>query len=207
MNLATIAIIFAAGFVVMTPIGPVSSICIRRSLIYGRRAGIAAGAGDAAAIATYATIGASGSTLVPRIFAPYATLWHLGISFVLVVVAIVIWRTRPSLPKVAAQTRGSLAGGFGAALAIALANPADIVLFAALFAGLGITVQTPLEHVLFGLTIFTGGCAYWIAMACFLERWRIGLTTVRMMWLNRTCSAFMLTGAAASLFSLAKSGI
>jgi threonine/homoserine/homoserine lactone efflux protein len=205
MNLITLAMIFAAGFVIMTPIGPVSTICIRRSLIYGRRAGIIAGAGDAAAIATYATIGVTGSTLLPHFFAPFATLWHLGISFVLVAVAILIWRTRPTLPKAASQTRASLAGGFGATLAIALANPADIVLFAALFAGLGIAIHTPLEHVIFCVTIFAGGCAYWIAMACLLDRWRAGLTIARMMWLNRSCSAFMLIGAAASLVSLARS--
>jgi putative LysE/RhtB family amino acid efflux pump len=205
MKIATLAIVFAVGFVIMTPIGPVSTICIRRALIYGRHAGIVAGAGDAAAVATYATIGVTGSTFLPRLFAPFTTVWHIGIAVALVVVAVLIWRTRPTLPKVASQTRTGFAGGFGAALAIALANPADIVLFAALFAGLGIAVHTPLQYVLFCGMIFAGGCAYWVAMACFLDRWRTGLTTTRIMWLNRVCSAFMLSGAAASLVSLAKS--
>jgi putative LysE/RhtB family amino acid efflux pump len=206
MNIGTLGMIFAAGFVIMTPIGPVSTICIRRSLMYGRRAGITAGAGDAAAVATYATIGTTGSTLLPHVFAPFATLLHIAVAFVLFAVAVILWRTQPTLPSMAAQTRLSrtiLAAGFAAALGIALANPADIVVFGALFAGLGIVVHTPLQHIFFCATIFAGGCAYWIAMACFLDRWREGLTTVRMLWLNRACSAFMLIGGTASLVSLA----
>ncbi len=206
MTITALVIVFLAGFVIMTPIGPVSTICIRRSLMFGRRAGVVAGAGDAAAIAVYGTIGVSGSTYLPHAFASFTTLWHVAIAVLLVVIAIFIWRARPTLPTLSPTTGGTLLGGFGAALAIALANPADIILFAALFASLGVVVHTPLDRVLFAGAIFSGGCAYWIAMAYFLERWRVGLTTARMRWLNRTCSAFMFIGAAASLASLARPG-
>jgi putative LysE/RhtB family amino acid efflux pump len=204
VEIATLATIFAAGFVVMTPVGPVSTICIRRALIYGPRAGIAAGAGDAVAVAAYASIGVTGSAFLPRVLAPFTTAWHVVISVVLVGVAIVMWRARPALLKIAAPSRAHLMSGFGAALAIALANPADIILFAALFARLGGAVHTPLEHALFFATFLAGGIAYWIALALFLDRWRAGLTTTRLMWLNRACSALMLSGAVASLASLAR---
>lgn len=204
MNVVTLATIFAAGFIVMTPVGPVSTICIRRSLIFGPRAGIAAGAGDAAAVAVYASIGTAGSAFLPRFIAPFTTFWHLAISLVLVIVAILLWRSRPTLPKMAADSNTHLAGGFGAALALALANPADIVLFGALFAGLGIAIRTPLEHGLFFLTFFAGGVVYWTVVALFLNRWRGGLTKARVVWLNRACSGFMMVGAGASLFSLVR---
>jgi putative LysE/RhtB family amino acid efflux pump len=204
MNIATLATVFAAGFIIMTPVGPVSTICIRRALIYGRRAGIIAGAGDAVAVAIYATIGVTGGTLLPRLFAPFATLWHLCVAVVLVVVAVLIWRSRPALPEPAARTSSGLASGFAAALAIALANPADIVIFAALFTGLGVNVHTLLQDVLFYGAIFAGGCAYWVALVFFLDRWRAGLTASNMRWLNRASSALMLVAAAASLFSLAR---
>jgi threonine/homoserine/homoserine lactone efflux protein len=204
VGILTLATIFAAGFVIMTPVGPVSTICIRRTLIYGPRAGIIAGAGDAVAVATYATIGVTGSTLLPRFFAPFAIVWHIVIAIALVFVAIMIWRSRPLLPKIASQNRANLASGFGATLALALANPADIVLFAALFTGLGIVVHTPLEHALFYGTILAGGCAYWTALAFLLKRWRAGLTTGRIVWLNRSCSALMVAAAVTSLVSLAR---
>jgi putative LysE/RhtB family amino acid efflux pump len=202
----TLATIFAAGFIVMTPVGPVSSICIRRALIFGPRAGIAAGAGDAIAVAVYASIGTAGGAFLPRFLAPFTMFWHLAISLVLLVVAILMWRSRPILPKIAVQRRAHLAGGFGAALALALANPADIVLFGALFAGLGIAIRTPLEHGIFFFMFFAGGIVYWIALALFLNRWRDGLTTARLVWLNRTCSGFMIVGAGTSLFSLVRVG-
>jgi threonine/homoserine/homoserine lactone efflux protein len=204
MNLATLAMIFAAGFIIMTPVGPVSTICIRRALIYGRRAGIVAGAGDAVAVAIYATIGVTGGTLVPRLFAPFATVWHLCVAAVLIVVAALIWRSRPTLPDAGERTRSDMAGGFAAALAIALANPADIVIFAALFTGLGVNVHTLLQDVLFYGAIFAGGCAYWVALVLLLDRWRAGLTTTHVRWLNRASSALMLVAAVASLISLTR---
>jgi len=172
--------------------------------VYGPRAGIAAGAGDAVAVAIYASIGVTGSGLLPHLLAPYTTAWHVVVSVVLVGVAIIMWRARPRLSQSASPSRAHLMGGFGAALAIALANPADIVLFAALFAALGIVVHSPLEHVLFFVSFFAGGVVYWVVLALFLNRWRAGLTTARVMWLNRVCSCFMLIGAVASLVSLVR---
>ncbi len=204
MHAITLAIVFGAGFVIMTPVGPVSTICIRRALIYGPRAGIAAGIGDALAVATYATLGVTGSTLLPRFFASYSTIWHIGIAVVLVLVAIILWKARPLLPKTETATNATLAGGFGATLAIALANPADIVLFGALFAGLGIVVSSALDHLVFYLTIFAGGLAYWVAVSLILNRWRSGLTTNRVMWLNRASSALMVVAAVASVVSLVR---
>jgi putative LysE/RhtB family amino acid efflux pump len=204
MNIATFATVFAAGFIIMTPVGPVSTICIRRALIYGRWAGIIAGAGDAVAVAIYATIGVTGGTLLPRLFAPFATIWHLCVAAVLVIVAAVIWRARPALPDASTRTRSGLASGFAAALAIALANPADIVIFAALFTGLGVNVHTLLQDVLFYGTIFAGGCAYWVALVFFLDRWRAGLTVAHVRWLNRASAALMLVAAIASLVTLTR---
>jgi threonine/homoserine/homoserine lactone efflux protein len=144
VSAVALATVFAAGFLIMTPVGPVSTICIRRALLHGSWAGIAAGAGDALAVAVYATIGVAGGDLLPRFFAPYAKVWHIVVALVLVLVAVIIWRSRPLMPKTRPTDSATLAGGFGATLAIALANPADIVLFGALFAGLGIALYTPL---------------------------------------------------------------
>jgi putative LysE/RhtB family amino acid efflux pump len=205
VSAVALATVFAAGFLIMTPVGPVSTICIRRALLHGSWAGIAAGAGDALAVAVYATIGVAGGDLLPRFFAPYAKVWHIVVALVLVLVAVIIWRSRPLMPKTRPTDSATLAGGFGATLAIALANPADIVLFGALFAGLGIALYTPLAHVLFALTIFAGGCAYWIALALLLSRWREALTTGRIMWLNRASAGLMVAAASASLISLMQS--
>jgi putative LysE/RhtB family amino acid efflux pump len=148
VSIATLALIFSAGFITMTPIGPVSTICIRRALLYGPRAGMSAGAGDAVAVALYATIGVTGSAILPRLFAPFATIWHILIGLALIGVAVLMWRSRPMLPSIAKRTRAGFIHGFGAALALALANPADIVLFAALFAGLGVAAHTPMQYAL-----------------------------------------------------------
>jgi threonine/homoserine/homoserine lactone efflux protein len=202
MQALTAAIVFLAGFLIMTPVGPVSTICIRRALILGPLAGVVAGAGDAIAVAVYATLGVTGSTLIPRFFAHYSTVWHIVIALVLALVAVILWKAPPIVPKPDATNNATLVSGFGAALAIALANPADIVLFGALFAGLGVAVTTPADHVLFCASIFLGGCTYWLAVALILNHWRTSLTAGRVVWLNRASAALMLTAACASLASL-----
>ena len=149
-------------------------------------------------------IGVTASALVTRFFAPFATLWHIAVALILIAVAILIWRAKLELPKVETPQRAILAGGFGAALAMTLANPGDIVLFAAVFAGLGVAVHTPLDHLLFCLTIFAGGCVYWIVLALLLDRWRAGLSAGHIRWLNRGSAALMVVAAAATLVSLAR---
>jgi len=205
-SLVAIAMIFAVGFLIMAPVGPVSTICIRRALMYGPRAGAIAGAGAAVAVALYATIGVTGTGIITRFFAPFAMLWQLIVAAALLVVAVLIGRAKPELPDLESRTRAILAGGFGAALALTLANPADILLFAAIFAGLRITVHTPLEHVTFAAAIFAGGCCYWVVLSLLIRRWRNALTAEHIRWVNRTCSLLMIAAAAATLASVARAG-
>jgi threonine/homoserine/homoserine lactone efflux protein len=110
------------------------------------------------------------------------------------------------LPKIAAPTGATLFGGFAATLALALANPADIVVFAALFEGLRVVVQTPAEVALFCTAILLGGCAYWVVLALVLDRYRGQMTTGRMVVLNRAASTLMVVGAGASLMSIRATG-
>ena len=204
MNILTLAIIFIVGFVVMAPVGPVSTICIRRSLLFGWLAGLTCGAGDAIAVALYATIGITGSTLMINVLKPFTTISHILIAIVLLIVALVIWKAKPQLPETAVPTTTNLAVGFVLTLGITLMNPGDIVLFAAIFAGIGITVHSVLEYVLFYSAMFLGGITYWVVLVLFLNKWRLSMTTRHIMILNRVCAGLMTAVAAASLFSIDK---
>jgi threonine/homoserine/homoserine lactone efflux protein len=204
MSLLVLALVFIVGFIIMTPIGPVSTICIRQSLLYGRRAGILAGAGDAAAVAIYASMGVAGSTLLTHFFAPYTSILHVAVTIILLAAAIIIWKSKPILPELSVPKTTHLVSGFLAALLMALANPADIVLFAALFAGLGVIIHSPIEHSLFFITMFAGGSIYWIVVSLLIHNWRLNFKSSHIIWFNRACSLMLSLGAFASLGTLIK---
>src|SRR5512136_1386879 len=52
------------GFVIAAPVGPIGTLCARRTLTHGRRAGFASGMGAATADAIYGFIAAFGLTVI-----------------------------------------------------------------------------------------------------------------------------------------------
>ena len=55
---------FVLGFAIAASVGPISTLCLRRTLVEGRAVGLASGLGVATADATYGAIAAFGLTAV-----------------------------------------------------------------------------------------------------------------------------------------------
>ena len=127
----------ALGFAVAAPVGPMSLLCMRRTLADGFPAGFLSGLGVATADAIYGAVAAFGLVAVsgvlvglgpwPRLVGA-AALLYLGVSTL---------RSRPPAADREARSDG-LVGMFASTLALTLANPSTILSFAALFAGLGL---------------------------------------------------------------------
>ena len=204
MNILMWATVFCVGCVVMTPVGPVSTIIIRRSLLFGWSAGVIAAIGDCLAVVIYATIGVTGSTFLTHSLVPFTMISHLIVAFVLAIVAMIMWSAKPKLPETNMPSTTNLISGFAMTFGLAMMNPADSILFAAVFAGLGIVIHTPLEYVVFFTLMFAGGLAYWVVLVSFLNKWRFSLKPVHIMVLNRVCAGLMGVVSASSLFSITK---
>ncbi|MFI5336076.1 MAG: LysE family transporter, partial [Opitutales bacterium] len=52
------------GFAIAVPVGPIGFLCLRRTLVYGRRTGFVSGLGAASADALYGLVAALGLTAV-----------------------------------------------------------------------------------------------------------------------------------------------
>jgi threonine/homoserine/homoserine lactone efflux protein len=170
------------GFTIAAAVGPISLLCIRRTLADGRVVGLVSGLGVATADATYGAIAAFGLTAITDLLVDWRrALAVVGGLFLLWIA----WRTIRTVPGEAATTsddRRGLAGAYLSTLGLTLTNPMTILSFAALFVGLGVTAEDAAGATLLTLGVFLGSAAWWVVLVTVVGALRSRLTTV---WLRR----------------------
>lgn len=166
------------GFTIAAAVGPISVLCIRRTLAEGRLVGLASGMGVATADATYGAIAAFGLTALTDLLIDWRrALGLVGGSFLLWLA----WKTIRSVPGEAATTgtspkRRGLVGAYLSILGLTLTNPLTILSFAALFVGLGVTGGDAAGATALTLGVFTGSAAWWVVLVTVVGAVRGRLT-------------------------------
>lgn len=181
------------GLAIAAPLGPIGALCIQRTLARGFWAGAAGGLGTAAADATYAAAAAAGfaafSAFLARISLP---LGLIGGAFLLWLA----WKGWPrgtvtATPARAAEGRGLLATA-ATTWALTMTNPATILSFAAIFAGLGLAdAAGPLSPVLVVTGIFAGSMLWWIFLSGTVAALHHRLPATFAIWTARVSSLMM----------------
>lgn len=166
------------GFTIAAAVGPISLLCIRRTLAEGRLVGFASGMGVATADATYGAIAAFGLTAVTDLLVDWRrALGIIGGGFLLWLA----WRTYRSVPSEDAATgdgngRRGLPRAYISTLGLTLTNPMTILSFAALFVGLGVTAGDPAGATLLTLGVFVGSATWWVVLVAAVGALRSRLT-------------------------------
>jgi threonine/homoserine/homoserine lactone efflux protein len=173
------------GFTIAAAVGPISLLCIRRTLAEGRVIGLVSGMGVATADATYGAIAAFGLTAISDLLVDWRrALGIVGGAFLLWLA----WRTLRSVPGEAAGTedgaRRGLPGAYLSTLALTLTNPMTILSFAALFVGLGVTGGTAAGASLLTLGVFAGSAAWWVVLVAAVGALRSRLTATGLRRVN-----------------------
>ncbi|MCE6953176.1 LysE family translocator [Cereibacter sphaeroides] len=153
------------GLAIAAPLGPIGALCIQRTLSHGFRAGVAGGLGTALADASYAAAAAAG-------FAAFAAaLDRIALPLGLLGGAFLIWlgvqglRRRAEAEPAAVAPRG-LWSTLATTFLLTLANPATILSFAAIFAGLGLAREAdPAAAALVVAGVFAGSMLWWVVLA------------------------------------------
>ncbi|MFZ5791077.1 MAG: LysE family translocator [Pseudomonadota bacterium] len=192
----------AIGFAIAAPVGPIGLLCIRRSLTQGRLAGFVTGLGAAAADGLYGAIGAFGVTAISALLVGQQG-W-LGLAGGLFLVWLGLSGMRQPLPTEAATApRGArhLAGFFASTFALTLTNPATILSFAAVFAGLGLGGAG--SHVAAAAMIagvFLGSAAWWLLLSGAVAWLGSRLGPAVLVWVNRLSGLVLLGFGAAAIW-------
>ena len=181
------------GMAVAAPVGPMSLLCIHRTLDRGRGAGLVFGAGVAAADLTYAAIAAFGVTAVSSLLLA-GTFWIKLVGSLLLVVLGV----RISLAAPRADNRASSAGSGGrtflTAYGLTMTNPPTILFFAGIFASVA-SIASVSRSFTFAAGVFAGSMLWWAILTTLVSKSAALFRPSVMLWINRV-SGIVLIGFA-----------
>jgi len=192
----------AIGLSIAAPVGPISLLCLRRSLAHGRSTGLASGLGAATADGLYGAIAAFGLTSVSGVLMAQQHWFAVIGGLLLIAIGARIAVSRP--PSDGLLTRGAgLAAAYASTFVLTLSNPVTILMFAAIFAGLGIAAQAESARSAALLTAgaFLGSAAWWVILSAGVGATRSRFTPVSLLWVNRVSGAVI---AAFGLAALAR---
>lgn len=126
------------GIALSMPMGPISILCIQRTLYYGIRIGLITAIGSALADGVFGSIAAFGLTAISDFLSGYQFWIHLLGAAFLLYLGIIMLRTPPRVIDTDLQQTTTSTRAFVSAFFMTITNPITIFSFMALFAGLGL---------------------------------------------------------------------
>lgn len=182
------------GIAVAAPVGPMSLLCMRRTLAQGWRQGMAVGLGIAAGDATYGLVAGLGLAGVSAFMLAHQKPLHLAAGLVLVWLGLRTWRQAARAGEVAPADAavGGLARTCGGALLLTLTNPMTIVMFAAVLAALapkgGMSPAGALATV---AGVFLGSLLWWCGVVGAVAAFRHAIGPKVRAWIDRATGIFL----------------
>jgi len=189
------------GFTIAAAVGPITLLVVRRTIDHGGVYGFASGLGVATADATYGAIAAFGLTAITSLLVSNHALLGLVGGLVIVVLGIRIARSRPTGPAADGERPG-LAGAFASIYALTMTNPLTIVLYAGVFAGIGLVAGSSfLDAAVLTLAVWAGSTLWWVLL-CSVVAWLRGrVSTTALLWVNRVSGAALVVFGALAVIS------
>ncbi|MBA2393388.1 MAG: LysE family transporter [Ktedonobacteraceae bacterium] len=181
------------GLSIAAAVGPISILCIQRTLERGQLYGLVSGLGAATADAFYGSIAAFGLTIIST-FLLNQQLWiHLLGGIFLLYLGIKTLRTRPAERAAVARAQ-NYPGAYLSTLLLTLTNPTTILSFIAIFAGIGVggASKSYLAAAIVVGGVFLGSALWWVILTSGVSLLRKKFTPRWLLWINR-CSGIVIT--------------
>ena len=183
---------FAVGFAIAVPVGPIGVLCIRRSLAHGVRAGLAVGMGAAVADACYGAVAGFGLSTVSAYLLAVEEILGIAGGLVLITLGLRTVLAEPSHTQ-ATVTGKSLWSAFLGTFLLTLTNPASVLSFLAIYAGLGLaTALSATGASVFVLGVLLGSATWWFILANVAGSLRGHMNRDWMQTLNRLSGSLVL---------------
>lgn len=192
------------GLAIAAPVGPIGLLCIRTTLMHGRKAGLATGAGAACADAVYAVIGVFGVVIVTQFLNENIFALRLIGGLFLLYLGMTTLLKKPAVSTEPTQTLDArVAKDFITTFFLTITNPATIFSFMAIFAGLGInTGNNTISAVLLVLGVWIGSLSWWYTLSLSVSWFSKKISQEAMRKINIASGSLILLFGCAALLSL-----
>lgn len=192
---------FLLGVAVAAPLGPVGMMCLTRTLTRGFWFGFSGGVGIALADAFYAVIAATMYAVVAEMLSGVSLSFAIAGGLIVVGIGIGIMFGKAERRQVQI-TAGNMAASCASAFGLTLLNPLTVLLFVAVFAGLGLG-----EDLSFGTAVtlisgvFAGSLAWWFLLAGGVSMVRKRLSDNFALWVTRISGILIIAFGVAAIVS------
>ena len=192
------------GLAIAAPVGPIGVLCIRRTLVDGQLAGFVSGLGAATADLIFGSVAVLGLAALADLMVGVSFWSRLLGGIFLCYLGLRTLRERPAAQPANTSARGLL-GAYSSTLLLTLTNPASIILFVGLFAGLGAAseVKGYGEGFLLVAGVFVGSAGWWITLSGAVGLRRGRVTPAALRWVNIAAGVIILGFGVVALVSLA----
>ncbi|HEY3424564.1 MAG TPA: LysE family transporter [Negativicutes bacterium] len=189
------------GFSIAAPVGPIGVLCIRRTLTQGMLNGLISGLGAATADAFYGCIAAFGLTIISNFLLQQQLYLQIIGGVFLLYLGYTTFRSKPAAKARAAKNSG-LIGAYISTVALTLTNPLTIMMFLAIFAGMGVGGTSDIVAGLLVFGIFVGSALWWLTLSGSVNLLRDKFNSNCLIWINRLSGLIILAFGLSSLLTL-----
>jgi threonine/homoserine/homoserine lactone efflux protein len=193
------------GLSIAAAVGPMSILCIQRTLNKGQLYGLVSGLGIATADGVYGSIAAFGLTLITN-FLIHEQIWIRllgGLFLIYLGVKTILSKPSERAAVLNAKTNSYL-GAYASTFLLTLTNPLTILSFAAIFAGIGVgsASKSFFSAAIVVLGVFSGSTLWWIILTSGISLLRKKFDLRWLLWINRISGAIITLFGIGSLLSL-----
>jgi threonine/homoserine/homoserine lactone efflux protein len=202
------------GLIAAVPIGPVNLICIRRTFAFGSLNGFVSGLGAALGDGVFAAITGLGLTWIAQLIEGYSSIIELVGGAILVWIGYKTF-THPPLPPApeegcAEKGGASLVRAMASTFALTITNPATLLFFTSMFAGLGGLAggAGSFHDATFVVAgVVAGSAGWWLCLTTLIGLFHARIDESWMRTINRGSGLLLAVFGLAVLFHVARSGI
>lgn len=193
------------GLAVAVAVGPIALLCIQRTLSQGFKVGFSTGLGAAAADSVYGLIAGAGLAVVGDFLIAYEGIIAGIGSLFLIWLGVSTFKSLPREELAGHPTENvSLFHSFGSSFLLTISSPMTILMFTAIFAGLGLVGTLEYSTAFsFVIGVFLGSTIWWLILSGTIKLIRGRLSRRAIIIINRT-SGILLLGFAC--YALTKVG-
>jgi threonine/homoserine/homoserine lactone efflux protein len=192
------------GLTLAVPVGPISLLCIQRTIADGRLHGIISGLGVATADSFYAAITFLGLTVISGLIITQQYFFRFFAGIILILIGIRVFMSVPAGFSEKKNEHETYLKDYLSMVVIAVANPLTLVFFLVILPGFGVIIHgtTFLPAAEFVAGFFLGSTVWWIILCGSVGSVRSRMSVKNLGLINRVSGLLISCFGAAMLILL-----